>query len=99
MSRQVLKMHQAHHDGHQLRQMHLPYGICIEVDPLGHGARLSGSRLRWELSESEDDEHARVAADALESLLLALAAAGLPLDTPEAVQAVESAVEAIAQQL
>lgn len=82
-----------------LLELQLPFGIRIEVDPECQGARLTGSELRRQLCDDEHDERGQLATDVVESLLLALAAAGVPLDTRAASNAVSVAVESIAQHL
>ncbi len=47
-------------------------------------------------SDEPEDVEYNAAIDGLESLLLAMATAGLPMDKPEMQEAVEIAVEAIA---
>lgn len=82
------------------RRVRLPYAIDIEHDRSDGSACLVRSNLYEELSEPGcEDERARAAADAVESLLLALVAAGIELDTAAGREAVESAVESIAQNL
>jgi hypothetical protein len=76
----------------------LPYGITI-TRTRGH-TRLS-SELRLELVDIKRkfDAHSELATHALESLLLALCAAGIDLNNARAAFAVETAVNAVLEYL
>lgn len=76
-------------------------GTVIHVNKEARSAQLCGCGIRDALYDEGDDEDGRgeVAVDAVESVLLALAAAGFDLGTPEAREAIETALGAIAQNL
>ena len=78
----------------------LPFGIVISTT--GDTTTLV-SNLLTEFSDPDDDREVQRAAeascDAMESLLLALFAAGADLDTSAAREAIETSVEAIANYL
>lgn len=79
----------------------LPFGIQITLD--GKGSGNIRSDLRVALTNDEDSPTVRLltlaSCDALESLLLALACAGVNLSTPTAYAAVNASIEAIGQNL
>lgn len=79
--------------------LRLPYGILISW--FADTAVLESSDLRRELSDDESmpDTAADLAADCIEPPLLALAAAGVDLDSEAARSAIETSVESIAQSL
>ena len=59
----------------------------------------SGSGLLEQFSDGEPDVAARAAADAMESLVLALASAGVDVASPSFIQGFGVAVESVAQRL
>lgn len=79
----------------------LPFGIHITLD--GNGSGHIRSDLRAALTSGEDSPTVRLltlaSCDALESLLLALACAGVSLSTPAVYAAVNASIEAIGQTL
>lgn len=79
----------------------LPFGIHITLD--GKGSGNIHSDLRAALTSDEDSSTGRrltlASCDAVESLLLALACAGVNLSTPAACAAVNASIEAIGQSL
>lgn len=78
----------------------LPFGITIDVS--GEDALLLSSDLREQLVDDADEDggvHGEIAANAVEALLLALAAEGVDLTGPGAQRAVETTIEAIANNL
>lgn len=79
----------------------LPFGIEIRCNP-GAGGSLD-SELVEEFSKcgygKEADAMAKASANAIESLLLALACAGVDLSTPAISSAIEVAVEKVASEL
>lgn len=88
-----------HHQGSP-RYIELPFGINIAVYPSGGGSL--ESNLVDELRNYDDpkkDALARAAADAIESLLLALACAGFDLETAACKEAIATAVESAANRL
>lgn len=70
-----------------MKEFQLPFGITIAVDPAIPG---SGT-LAPQLGLAIPGDHA----DALESFLLAMAAAGIDLSDPKIAEALKTAVEAI----
>lgn len=84
-----------------IQLLRLPFGIVVRIsDGI---AVLERSDLRREFVDPDDDPQAEqageLAADCLESLLLALAAEGIALDSLAAHRAIECAAEAIANNL
>lgn len=82
------------------RYIELPFDINITVHPAGGGS--VESNLLDELRDYDDpkeDAVARAAADAMESLLLALACAGFDLETAACKEAIATAVESAANRL
>lgn len=84
------------------RKYRLPYGIEIECS-IGEGGTLD-SKLKEELTcEDENDELSKALANgsvnAIESLLLAMACAGVDLSTPEVAAAIKGAVEKVANEI
>jgi hypothetical protein len=83
------------------RLLRLPFGIVIRISE--GVAVLERSALRREFLDPDDDpqaeQAAELAADCVESLLLALAAEGIPLESAAACRAIECAAEAIANNL
>lgn len=75
----------------------LPFGIKIATE--SGNASLVMSGLAEELKADETDAVGQAAVDALESFLLALAAEGVNLTQPGVKRALETSVEAIANQL
>lgn len=78
----------------------LPFGITIDVS--AEEAALVSSDLRTQLVDADDSDggvHGEIAANAVEALLLSLVAAGVDLSGLDAQRAVETAVEAIANNL
>jgi hypothetical protein len=84
------------------RIVNLPYGILISTDG-NHNATLLGSELLAEFSDPDDDAGGKIAAvasnEAVESLLLALVAAGIDLESEPAQEAIRTSVEAIAHHI
>ena len=76
----------------------LPFGMVISVT--GKGATMS-SELVQEFADqdTEGPSYAKTAANAMESLLVALAAAGVDMADPRIAEAVNNAVEAVSQNL
>jgi len=82
------------------RRISLPYGISITVYASGAASLAGNLALEFlDGSDPSNDEPAHVAADAIESVLLALAAAGVDLETAACKEAIETAVEAVAARL
>lgn len=82
------------------RVLHLPFGIRITVDPSGDGELESNLFQEFrEDDEPSEDAVARAGADAMEGLLLALACAGIDLETAACREAIVTAVESFAQPL
>lgn len=84
------------------RKYLLPYGIEIECS-IGEGGTLN-SKLHEELTcDDANDELSKALANgsvnALESLLLALACAGVDLSTPEVATAIKTTVEKVANEV
>lgn len=83
----------------------LPFGLTIALEKQrAGGERLvwidkSGSGLLEQFSDGEPDVAARAAADAMESLVLALASAGVDVASPSFIQGFGVAVESVAQRL
>ena len=82
------------------RRVELPFGITIVVEPSG-SAFLTSALARELVDEDcpDADIAGQSATDAIESLLLALVAAHVDLDTPEAHEAIVTAVEQVANYL
>lgn len=81
------------------RTFQLPFGIRITVDPSGNGEL--ESNLFHEFLDYDgliEDAAARAAADAMESLLLAMACAGIDLEMAAFKEAIQTAVESMASQ-
>lgn len=77
----------------------LPYGIQIALGPHTSNAGIT-SNLRQEFSlQGEIDSKAEIAADAIESLLLAIVAEGVDINTRQYADAITSAVESVAHHL
>ena len=76
----------------------LPFDICISVSD-GHTHLSSGLHKELVDGSPARDDPGLAATHAMESLLLALAARGLDLDTAEAALAVRDAAEAVAEYL
>lgn len=83
------------------RAYRLPYNLEIQCS-IGEGGTLD-SKLREEFICDVDDEqtkcYANGAVDAMESLLLAMACAGVDLSTPQVAGAIRVAVEKIASEI
>ena len=78
----------------------LPFGVRITVDHSGNGEL--ESNLFHEFMDYDGptgDAVARAAADAMESLLLAMACAGIELEMAAFKEEIQSAVESMASQL
>lgn len=82
------------------KEVRLDYGIAIVTD--GEGSAGISSALINQFTgngESVDDDHtegyAEGAADALESFLMAMAAAGVDLEAPQIKEALQTAVESV----
>ena len=90
-----------------MMKIELPcYGIVVEVgdsrpeNPNAfEGGSLVSSDLGPNLLLDEEDVEGQAAADALESLILAHACAGIDIASPAYVEGIETAVEAIANNL
>lgn len=80
-------------------QVNLPFSTRLCLD--GEGGGTVSSELVQEFADQDvpGNTYAKVAADALESLLLALACAGVDMSQPKIETAVINAVEAISQNL
>ena len=73
-----------------IKTYNLPYDIVVTVDEESRDGHIA-SKLKREIG--------KVRADALESLLLAHACAGVALDDPRYIAGFESALEGIANNL
>ena len=84
------------------RIVELPYGILITADDRGNAAVVR-SDLLSQFSDPEDDAKDTCAAvastDAIESLLMALVAAGVDLESEAAQEAVRTSVESLSRYL
>jgi hypothetical protein len=83
------------------RNYHLPYGIEIYCS-IGEGGHLDSKLLQEFTCEGDDEESAaasKASARAMETLLLALACAGVDLSTPEVADAIRGAVQTIANEI
>ena len=79
------------------RTFQLPFGIRITVDPSGNGELESNLFHEFrDYDQPSDDAAARAGADAMEGLLLALACAGIDLETAACKEAILTAVESFA---
>jgi hypothetical protein len=75
-------------------EIELPYDITLIDDE--HYTRLNSRLRNWLVDPSlEYDEAGEMATHAVESLVLALFTAGVPMATPQAHEAIETAVRAI----
>lgn len=68
-----------------------PGGGCIEVYP----GRLESHNLKVDVDEDHFSAVYNAAIDGIESLLLAMASAGIPMDTPQMKEAVSTAVATV----
>lgn len=74
-----------------MKEIKLPiYGIVVTFDP-----RSCAGKLVSELHDPEDTPEATAALDAVESMILAHACAGIDIKTPAYLMGIETAVDAI----
>ena len=85
------------------RTIRLPcYGITIRLDSENTGERPGCGTITSELKEAEEDGEGmqfNAAMDGLESLILAHACAGIDVQSPAYVEGIETAVDAISNNL
>lgn len=86
-------------DSSKPQSFELPYGITVDTNGDG-GVSMSSSLVdQFKLDDLPPGPRAEASADAVESLLQALAGAGVDLNSPQIHEALTTAVEAIAGNL
>lgn len=79
------------------KTIYLPvFKIVVSTDNIGGGSIISGLKIT---PEDESDEQYNAAMDAIESIILAHACAGIDISTPEYIEGIETAVLACANNI
>ena len=82
------------------RTIHLPcYGMTIRLGREGTPGKSGGAAITSDLRDPDADQLYLAAIDAIESLVLAHACAGIDVASPAYVEGIETAVAAIANHL
>ena len=73
--------------------------ITVTTDGQGHGSISSTLYEDWLQDDGQEDNRLKAVADALESLILGHAAAGVDVTAPAYLEGLETALEAISNNL